>query len=224
MSRDDGFEIADVATGLFDDPKVRNLWRALGDQDRMSRALALYLATLLASWRQGCRVTIAEAVPLWLVPDPELVAALKDARLLDRSGRIPASSWRGWFDPAAARRQVLRDRWNRANAKRKEGDRAVTARLPRGNSAATATPVPSVPSDRTVSPRAPAQRRARARGDAPSNGADGERRPGSLRDALTAMGLALPAPVEPMPANADASADAPGESWFEPAAKAGGAE
>lgn len=119
MSRDDGFDVADVATGLFDDPKVKALWRAIGDQGRVSHALALHMATLLASWRQGNRVTVQEAAPLWLDPDPELVAALKKARLLDSAGRIPARSWRGWFEPASERRDLLRGRWSRANARRK---------------------------------------------------------------------------------------------------------
>jgi hypothetical protein len=109
MSRDDGFEVADVAAGHLDDPKVKALWRALGpDQDRMSRALLLHLATLLASWRQGARVTVTEAVPVWLEPDAELVAALVDARLLDKSGRIPPRSWKGWFGPAWDRREKRR--------------------------------------------------------------------------------------------------------------------
>ena len=109
MSREDGFDVADVATGHLDDPKVKALWRSLApDQDRMSRALALHLATLLASWRQGCRVTVTEAVPVWLDPDESLVKALTDARLLDRTGRIPPKSWRGWFGPAWERREKRR--------------------------------------------------------------------------------------------------------------------
>jgi hypothetical protein len=110
MSREDGFDVADVATGHLDDPKVKALWRALApDQDRMSRALMLHVATLLASWRQGSRVTVTEAVPVWLDPDPELVAALVDARLLDKTGRIPPRSWKGWFGPAWERREVRRE-------------------------------------------------------------------------------------------------------------------
>lgn len=110
MSRDDGFDVADVATGHLDDPKVKALWRELApDQSRMSRALMLHFATLLASWRQGCRVTVDEAVPVWLEPDVELVAALVTVKLLDHARRVPARSWRGWFGPAWDRREARRE-------------------------------------------------------------------------------------------------------------------
>jgi len=156
MSREDGFDVADVATGHLDDPKVKALWRSLApDQDRMSRALMLHVATLLASWRQGQRVTVTEAVPVWLDPDAELVAALVDARLLDRTGRIPPRSWRSWYGPAADRRDKLRVKWRRDNARRAE--------LVRGTAA-----VPPHPSDRPSGPSVrPARPRAR---DVPSNG------------------------------------------------------
>ena len=108
MSRDDGFEIADVSTALLDDPKVRDLWRQLGDECRMTHAITLYVATILASWRDGCRVPVADAVPVWLAPDGELVAALVRARLLDRHGKLPPRSWNGWFGPAYARREARR--------------------------------------------------------------------------------------------------------------------
>jgi hypothetical protein len=90
---------------------------------------------------QGCRVTVDEAVPVWLEPDAELVAALVAVKLLDKVGRLPVRSWNSWFGPAAGRRDTLRDRWRRANAKR-------AARIPRGNDVGTATPVR--PSGRTV--------------------------------------------------------------------------
>jgi len=160
MSRDDGFDVADVATGHLDDPKVKALWRELApDQARMSRALMLHFATLLASWRQGCRVTVDEAVPVWLAPDAELVTALVAVRLLDRTRRIPARSWKGWFGPAWERREARRESGRlgglRARGKRSLADALHT--LDSGaNSGATATPHltgrpsgrPSVPSDR----------------------------------------------------------------------------
>jgi hypothetical protein len=147
--------VADVCTTLYEDPKVKALWRTLPEQGHMSHALALHMATLLASWRHGCRVTVYEAVPVWLVPDTELIAALQSVRLLDRAGKLPARSWRGWYDPAAERRDLLRNRWRRANAKR-------TARLPRVDSAGTATPGPSGP-DRPYRPIGPSSSGARAR-------------------------------------------------------------
>lgn len=141
MSRDDGFDVADVATGLYDDPKVKALWRALGDRGRMGHALTLHMATVLASWRHGCRVTVQEAVPVWLEPDVELVTALQSARLLDKAGKLPIRSWKGWFEPASERRDKVRGRWTRANERRRQAAAEVAARLQRGYNAGTTTPV-----------------------------------------------------------------------------------
>lgn len=247
MSRDDGFLRADVSVHLYDDDKVKALYRELaGDLGRMGHAMMLAEVTLLASWRDGKRRTVHEAAPLWLTVDDDLVAVLVTVGLLDRTGRRPAGSWRTWFGPAHERREArrqsgalggLRGRGQRPYDKAVEmlnQGRKTRKKTPSQESRQDANHPLSEHSDATATLTAtlhptstPSYRRssrARARGDAPSNGADRERRPGSLRDAMTAMGLALPTTVEPMPANADASADAPGESWFEPAAKAGGAE
>jgi hypothetical protein len=177
MSRDDGFDVADVATGHLDDPKVRALWRALApDQDRMGRALTLHLATLLASWRQGCRVTVSEAVPVWLNPDAELVAALVDARLLDRTGRIPPRSWKGWFGPAWERRELRRE------SGRKGGQASGKRRL--------SVAEPDRPSGRSVSTvRQDRLSRAPARDETPSNDGGTNGRGGDLVQALAARGL-----------------------------------
>jgi hypothetical protein len=118
VSRDDGFPIADVDSGYFEDAKVRALWQRLRDPDRMARALCLHSATVLASWRQGCRVSAAAAAPMWLLADPELMAALRSAKLLDRSGRLPIASWEQWFGPAASRRDQARAAGRVGNAKR----------------------------------------------------------------------------------------------------------
>jgi hypothetical protein len=176
VSRDDGFDVADVATGLYDDPKVKALWRAIGDQGRVSHALALHMVTLLASWRQGNRVTVQEAVPVWLEPDAELIAALQAVRLLDKTGRLPVRSWKGWYHPAAERRDVLRERWRRANVKR-------AARIPRGYSAGTATPGPSGP-DRPSGPLGPSSPRAAARGETVQGTRNGRGGPQSLSELL----------------------------------------
>jgi hypothetical protein len=174
MSRDDGFDVADVATGHLDDPKVKALWRALApDQDRMSRALLLHFATLLASWRQGSRVTVDEAVPVWLAPDDSLVEALADAKLLDKTGRIPVRSWKSWYGPASGRRETLRVKWRRANERRSASVRGGTAA------------VPPPPSDR---PSGPSVRRVRAR-EAPSNDGGRNGRVGTLAETMAAMGL-----------------------------------
>lgn len=170
MSREDGFDVADVATGHLDDPKVKALWRALApDQDRMSRALMLHVATLLASWRQGSRVTVTEAVPVWLDPDAELVAALVAARLLDKSGRIPPRSWKGWFGPA----------WDRREVRRESGRRGGQASVKRRLSVAE----PDRPSGRSV--RTVRQDRP-LRENVPSNGTGN----GRLADMVTPEALA----------------------------------
>jgi hypothetical protein len=172
MSREDGFDVADVATGHLDDPKVKALWRALApDQDRMSRALMLHLATLLASWRQGARVTVTEAVPVWLETDENALKALTDAKLLDKSGRIPVRSWRGWFGPA----------WERREKRRKAG--ALGGR-PSTKSIANhmdnnGKPRPSV---------RPTDRPSRTR-EAPSNDGGRNGRVGTLAETMAAMGL-----------------------------------
>lgn len=179
MSRDDGFAIADVSTGMLDDPKVKALWRELGpDEGRMSHAIALYTATLLASWHHGARVTVEEAAPVWLTVDADLVGALVHVHLLDRTRRLKVSSWKHWFDPVASRRDAARERWRRANEKRNK----VPTRLPRGANGGTATDRsvrtgPSGPSgpDRTSPslPTGPSPTRAPAREATPSK--DGER-------------------------------------------------
>jgi len=104
VSRDDGWARADVDTGYFEDAKLRDLWRLVRDEAQMARAVCLHQATLLASWRQGCRVTVEQAVPLWLTPDAELMKALRKVQLLDRRGRIPVASWAQWYEVAEQRR------------------------------------------------------------------------------------------------------------------------
>lgn len=168
MSRDDGFDVADVSTSLLDDPKVRDLWRALGDQGRMGHAVTLYAATVLASWRHGRRVTVTESTPIWLDADETLVIALRDVKLLDRTGRIPLRSWNGWFGPAAGRRERLREKWRRDNARRAASVRGGTAAVPLLPDRPSGRSVPSVPSGRTDTAR------GRARESAVSdNGATG---------------------------------------------------
>lgn len=109
MSRDDGFARADVSVHLLDDDKVKRLFRELGgDLGRMGHAMMLREATLLASWRDGCRRTVEEAAPLWLTVDEELVTVLIRVGLLDRARRTPRKSWNSWFGPAFERREKRR--------------------------------------------------------------------------------------------------------------------
>lgn len=157
MSRDDGFTVADMDTTFFADPKIRNLWRMLGDESRMARAVVLYLATVLESWRSGRRVLVTDSAPVWLPLDPELVEALKAAKLLDSSGRLPIRSWKSWHDPAQMRRDARRES-GRLGGLRAKGQRSysdATALLQRPDSDGVAKPHPTVPSvrtDRTVRP------------------------------------------------------------------------
>jgi hypothetical protein len=109
VSRDDGFPRADVSVALYDDDKVKRLYRELGgDLGRMGHAMMLCEATLLASWRDGKRRTVHEAAPLWLTVDDGLVAVLVKVGLLDRSHRRPLRSWNNWFGPAWESREKRR--------------------------------------------------------------------------------------------------------------------
>ena len=109
MSRDAGFPIADIDTGYFEDAKLKDLWQRLRDPGQMAYAVALHQATVLASWRQGCRVTVRQACPMWLVVDDDILAALVAVHLLDRGGRLPLTSWTEWFLPAQKRREERRE-------------------------------------------------------------------------------------------------------------------
>lgn len=158
MSRDDGFAIADVATGHFDDPKVRKLWRLLGDPDAMTRALVVHFAVLLGSWGEGRRVTVDEAVPVWLTVSDETLAALRSAGLIDRQGRLPRRSWDSWYGPAARRREAARAAGAEGNrirwgARDKEATGSRSGGDPR--------PYRTVPTDPSIA-RAPARRRGGA--------------------------------------------------------------
>ena len=171
MSRDDGFTVMDVSTGYVDDPKWRKLGRHAPDQ--IGPAFIAYTATMAESWRAGRRVTIGDAWPALIPFSQPAVDALRHVGLLDSHGLVQSRAWRGWFTPAKTRRDDARERWARANEKR----RADTALSPRGSGAATASPVPSVPSvpSRTVEtreiPPPPAERGRRANGtNARANG------------------------------------------------------
>lgn len=178
MSRDEGFAIADVSTSLLDDPKVKAVVRRLRDQAAVSRAVTLYLATVLGSWQVGDRLTVTEAAPVWLEPDPELIDALTSAGLLDADGRIPGHVWQSWHGAASERRRKTRDRWNRWNDRHKGG---TTQRLPNADQRSTnalpsVPPVPPVPPDPSEPavpvPSEPSTSASEARSD-PLNGSNG---------------------------------------------------
>lgn len=176
MARHEGFEVADVSVHLFDDDRVRKLARTV-TLEELERTMIVYVSVVLASWRDGRRVPVDDAVPLWLPPDrlvnaPEL---LRSVGLLDKSGRIPARTWAKWYEPVRERRDRNRDRWARYNAQRT----GSTADVPRGSDAATASSVP-LRSDPIRTSRA----RPRARERSQETDGKTTTKPVSLADAL----------------------------------------
>jgi len=139
MSRDDGFAVADVCVNLYDDDKVKQLYRELGgDLGRMGHAMMLCEAALLASWRDGHRRTVHEAAPIWMTVDDELVAVLVRVGLLDRGLRRPVKSWNTWFGPAHDRREARRDA-GRIGGLRARGKRSIQDALEKRDSTAIST-------------------------------------------------------------------------------------
>jgi hypothetical protein len=173
VSRDDGFPVADVDSAYFDDAKMRDLWQRLHDSDRMARAVVLHAATLLGSWRQGERITVGQASPLWMIQDDDLVSDLKAVRMLDKTGRIPLGSWNKWFGVAFKRREVRRETGRAgglASGKARSSDAEASVQ---GESSPTepvrpsVPPGPSVPTGSSVPP-------PRARGRNGLKALDGE--------------------------------------------------
>lgn len=136
MSREDGFQTADISAAFFDDPKVRRLWRASESSPEVCECLTAYLATVLASWGCGRRLSVVEATPVWLAVTPEMLALLRGSGLIDKTGKVPAKSWDGWHSPAVARRE----------ARRSAGRSGGLAKAERSHSKGRATLYPSVPS------------------------------------------------------------------------------
>ncbi|MFZ2226174.1 MAG: hypothetical protein WAV64_01930 [Candidatus Moraniibacteriota bacterium] len=106
MSREEGFAIGDLDTSYFEDAKLRDLWRRVRDEDAMARAVCIHLSTLLASWRHGEAVTVAQGAPLWLNDDADLIAHLQACHLLDDTQRVV--SFDEWYGAAHARRETRR--------------------------------------------------------------------------------------------------------------------
>ena len=153
VSRDDGFPVADIDSSYLDDPKMRDLWQRIKDPDMMARAVVLHAATVLASWRQGERVSVTQAAPLWLVVDDDLVAALHAAKLIDKAGKIPASSWSEWFGPAFERRETRRESGRAggaAKAQRTSSDARATPEQRSSDALPVRPSVPSVPTGLSV--------------------------------------------------------------------------
>lgn len=113
MSRSDAFGHADIDVMLMADPKVNALAKRHCERDSVlaMTALGLYVATVLASWHQGRRLTLDEAEPGWWSEDLDRYAkVLMDADLLDDERRVPARSWASWYGEAQGRREDGRDR------------------------------------------------------------------------------------------------------------------
>lgn len=128
MSRN-GLTRADIDVGMMSDPKVGALARVLRDSIRTAAAVALYQAVVLASWREGRRLTVSESLPgWWLDPYDDLADVLATVGLLDADHRIPEQAWDNWHGPAEERIERYRDlaaRGGKAKAKRDAEARAI---------------------------------------------------------------------------------------------------
>lgn len=141
MSRGRGFDHADIDAGLLDDPKFRALARSIRDEGVLARCCIGYVAVVTGSWSAGDRVSLDEAAPVWLTALDDLRERLQAVGLLDGDGRIPAHAWESWFRPADGRREVLRDKWRRANQRRsRSGTNGGTAAVQRRSNGGTAAP------------------------------------------------------------------------------------
>ena len=142
--RDDGFLHADIDTNLYSDPKIVQLARTYRDPIKTATAVTMYHALILASWRQGERVTVDEAAPAWwLEPINGIADDLHTVGLTDIEGRIPEHAWERWFRKAYDRRE------NRRESGRKGGLVSPKERLSEAQAALNQTDTPSVtPSNR----------------------------------------------------------------------------
>jgi hypothetical protein len=165
VTRDDGFPVMDISTSIVHDPKFRQLHRER--PEHVPPAFLAYVAMLGESWKAGHRVSVGDAWPTLLPFDAEVVASMIQVKLIDDRGLPPRRAWDGWFSPARIRRDESRERWRRANAKRRgdtgsdSDDSDDTARLPRGTR--DVPQPPSVPTVRSSQPSAPSPRARRAR-------------------------------------------------------------
>jgi hypothetical protein len=171
MSRDQGFNNADVDVGKHSDPKVRTLWRHLRDENAMNSAMVLHEAVVLASWAAGERITAEDAAPPWMTDVEAPTQALAHVGLLDDRGFLPLRSWRSWFAPAAERRQANRERWNRNKAEQRAVSVDVRADSARSHAPPPVPPVPPVPTVPPATAREAAAAYQRLYGREPSGSA-----------------------------------------------------
>lgn len=104
MSSRDGMLRADLDTGLCHDRKVVALARLQRSPERTATTLMLYVATVLASWREDRPETLDDSVPAWFGKSVERYRAdLVSVGLLDEDGRIPVETLDRWMASARAR-------------------------------------------------------------------------------------------------------------------------
>lgn len=143
MARDDSFAVMDVATNVALDPKFKRLSRL--HPELLAPAFMAYIGLLGESWSAGSRVAMDDGWPPILPFEVAAVDALKEVGLLDKTAKVPAKAWSGWFSQAKVRRDHARERWRRANVNRRAVTDEDTASVPRGNSDVTGAFLPSVP-------------------------------------------------------------------------------
>ena len=65
----------------------------------MCEAMVLFTCTLLESWSSGCRVSVDEAMPMWLDPSQDVLEGLRKADLLTPDGTVSEHGWVGMVRP-----------------------------------------------------------------------------------------------------------------------------
>lgn len=147
MSRSEGFPIADVDVGILDDPKVRALVRSTRDEALVARTMVAYMAVVTSSWGRGERVTLEDAVPLWITGIDDLSERLTAVGLLDAEARIPERSWTSWFQPAWDRREERRESGRKGGYAKHRNQSLAEPEQSQSEAKAELYPsVPSVPS------------------------------------------------------------------------------
>lgn len=137
----------DVSTGILDDEKFQRL--ALKSPEHFAPAVVGFVATLARSWRKGQRIKVHDAWPVYRPFVQEAVDALIDVKLLDKTGRIPATPWREWFQEANRRRSETRAKWRKDKQNERDRQRGVSADSVLDPRSPTVRPsVPSDPSSR----------------------------------------------------------------------------
>lgn len=159
MSRDVGFRTADIDVGILDDPKVRALVRSTRDEAIVARCLVAYVAVLMASWEHAERISLEDAAPAWLTGLDDLRGRLAKVQLVDEEGRVVERAFDAWVGPALERQASFRERWRRANDRRRKPDSDSTDAVPRGDSDSTDA-VPG-PTGRQAGPSGPSGLRTR---------------------------------------------------------------